>query len=676
VGGRLQAFLPAWAAITDDAFVLSVVANGFTIHLADPLPGGVIRLSSPRMPPHMCRGIAGEIAELYSRGVVERAADHPRLCLSPVFLVPKRSGKFRLILNLKRINTHIADASFRMETLKTILPLLRRGDWTVSIDLKDAYHHVLIAAKSRHLLGFSVNGQFYRFRALPFGLKPAPRLFTRLVGCVAAFLREQGLRIFCYLDDWLLAAGSRELLLTQLDFLLRTVQSLGFLVNWEKSQLIPTQRPTFLGALISIPEGLARPSSERVDTITRAARRLRRRRRVPARTWLQFLGYLASLVDVLPDCRLLMRPVQLHFLQHFRPSRDPLTRTVPIPPTIRSLLFRWTRRECLNRGKPLWAPLPTITVTTDASHQGWGGHCMGRTAFGDWSSTGPRPHINIMEFRAVLLSLQAFLPYLRHQAVLIRTDNVTVAAYINRQGGTHSVRLNALATQLWEWCRQEGITPVASHIPGQENLIADFLSRGRTLPSEWSLHPQVVSQLLLAFGPLRVDLFASALNARLPLYCARTQDPAAWRIDAFSFRWTGLRAYAFPPFALIPRVLRKIREDKAWVLLIAPRWPRRSWYRELVDLLTDHPMTLPLRPDLLSQPVSGTRHPQLSTLHLTAWPLSGKPAHGRAFRSALPHSSQAVAESPLKSPIIPVLHASFNGARLRGWTPGQRPLVA
>ena len=74
--------------------------------------------------------------------------------------------------------------------LKTILPLLRRGDWTVLSDLKDAYHHVLIATNSRHLLGFSVSIMIYRFRALPFGLKPAPRLFSRLVRCVAAFLRE------------------------------------------------------------------------------------------------------------------------------------------------------------------------------------------------------------------------------------------------------------------------------------------------------------------------------------------------------------------------------------------------------------------------------------------------------------------------------------------------------
>ena len=139
------------------------------------------------------------------------------------------------------------------------------------------------------------------------------------------------------------------------------------------------------------------------------------------------------------------------------------------------------------------------------------------------------------------------------------------------------------------------------------------------LPSEWTMHPRVMGLILQAFSPLQVDLFASALNARLPRYCARMQDTAAW-MDAFSFRWTGIRAYTFPPFTLIPRVLHKIRGDGAQVLLIAPRWPRRSWFRDLMDLLAGYPFTLPLRPDLLSQPVSGTRRLQLSMLHLTAWP--------------------------------------------------------
>ena len=670
MGCRLQAFHPAWAAITDDAYVLSIIRGGFIIELSEPLPGGVVRLPTPRMPPHIRAGMAAEITALLSKGVIEPTADHPRLCMSPIFLVPKRSGNFRLILNLKRINHYIGSVHFRMETLASILPYLNPGDWTVSIDLKDAYHHVPIAATSRDLLGFTFNGDVYRFKALPFGLKPAPRLFTRLVGCVAAFLRQRGLRIFCYLDDWLLVANSPALLRQHLALLLHTVQALGFIINWDKSELIPTQCPNFLGATIDIPRQLARPSERRIATIAAAARLLSSRRQAPAKQWLQFLGYLSSLVDVLPDCRLLMRPLQLHFLRNYQPGRDPLTRRVPLPMTIRLLCRRWSRLEFLRTGNPLRVPQPTITVTTDASHTGWGGHCRDRIAYGDWSRYRVLPHINVLEFQAVILSLHHFLPLVRHRTVLIRTDNITVAAYINKQGGTHSTRLNTLA-ELWTWCRRRDIIPTASYIPGQDNLIADFLSRGRVLPSEWTLHPQVMATILRTFGPLHVDLFASVLNAQLRRYCTKALDPAAWRIDAFSFRWEGFRGYAFPPISLIPRILQKVRQDRATILLIAPWWPKRTWFLEMTTLITGYPRILPVPRDVISQPISGTLHPRPASLHLTAWPLSGRPEHRQAFLNGLRPSLPAAAGSLPDRLTIPVLRDISAGASLTGWIPVQ-----
>ena len=130
--------------------------------------------------------------------------------------------------------------------------------------------------------------------------------------------------------------------------------------------------------------------------------------------------------------------------------------------------------------------------------------------------------------------------------------------------------------------------------------------------------PDSTDSRTTASGSVRVRA-----HARLPRYCSRVQDPAAWRIDAFSFQWKGFRGYAFPPISLIPRILRKIREDQARVVLIAPWWPRRNWFPELVGLLAGLPRTLPRRPDLIAQPISQTLHPRLSALHLTVWPLSG-----------------------------------------------------
>ena len=61
-----------------------------------------------------------------------------RAILVPDFCVPKPSGDFRVILNLKKINRFLPDQKFCMETLSSIFPQLSSLDWAVSIDLKDA----------------------------------------------------------------------------------------------------------------------------------------------------------------------------------------------------------------------------------------------------------------------------------------------------------------------------------------------------------------------------------------------------------------------------------------------------------------------------------------------------------------------------------------------------------
>ena len=259
-----------------------------------------------------------------------------------------------------------------------------------------------------------------------------------------------------------------------------------------------------------------------------------------------------------------MRPLQLHFLRNYQPGRDPLSRRVPLPPTIRLLFRRWSRTEFLRTGNPLRVPQPTITVTTDASHTGWwgggggGGHCRGRIAYGDWSRYRVLPHINVLEFQAVFLSLHHFLPLVRHCTVLIRTDNVTVAAYINKQGDTHThpARLNTLAAELWTWCRHRDFIPTASYIPGQDNLITDFLSRGRVLPSEWILHPRPGHGL-------------DSPNIRSPTRgsaCVGTQCPAPEILHKGSGLGSvanrrllvsvgGIHGVRFSPFSLFPRIL-------------------------------------------------------------------------------------------------------------------------
>ena len=88
------------------------------------------------------------------------------------------------------------------------------------------------------------------------------------------------------------------------------------------------------------------------------------------------------------------------------------------------------------------------------------------------------------------------------------------------------------------------------HVLGCLNVMADLLSRSNQVQStEWSLHPQVFKQIFQKWFTPHVDLFATHLNHKLPLYVSPIPDPRVWDIDALNINWTNLTAYAYPPTA-------------------------------------------------------------------------------------------------------------------------------
>ncbi|XP_071852375.1 uncharacterized protein [Apostichopus japonicus] len=109
--------------------------------------------------------------------------------------------------------------------------------------------------------------QDYQFRALPFGLATAPRVFTRVAGAVVAHLRKRGVTLYVYLDDWLVVGNSRSEATNNVHKTLQTLQELGWIVNQKKSRLSPSQTIQFLGAILDFTTGIARPSEERVAAV-------------------------------------------------------------------------------------------------------------------------------------------------------------------------------------------------------------------------------------------------------------------------------------------------------------------------------------------------------------------------------------------------------------------------
>ena len=161
-------------------------------------------------------------------------------------------------------------------------------------------------------------------------------------------------------------------------------------------------------------------------------------------------------------------------------------------------------------------------------------------------------------------------------------------------------------------------------IPGSLNVLADTLSRPHQLPhTEWSLNLYVFRSLSRQW-PVQIDLFATSENRCCSIFFSPFQDPLAVGTDAFLQSWDGLQGYTFPPWSIIPGVLAKLRESRGTELtLVAPYWPQRPWFPDLLQLLLEPPVVLPERPDLLLLPRSRRLYQGLHRLQLHAWRLSG-----------------------------------------------------
>ena len=236
-----------------------------------------------------------------------------------------------------------------------------------------------------------------------------------------------------------------------------------------------------------------------------------------------------------------MRPFQLHLKEHWKFPQS-LDSLLPWTEMISAYLDWWQNHVNVMKGADLHPK------DQNSSNKGWGAHLEQSSTQGLWSEQEKRLHLNVLELKAVSLALRQFKDKCQNQTVLVATDNSTVVAYINKQGGTHSAEMCALLWKIMTWCHHYHITLKARHIPGCLNVMADLLSRSHQVQStEWSLHPQVFRQICQMWFTPHVDLFATHLNHKLPLYVSPIPDPQAWHIDALNINWTGLTPYAYPP---------------------------------------------------------------------------------------------------------------------------------
>ena len=167
--------------------------------------------------------------------------------LSSYFLVKKSDGSYRFVINLKKLNKFVKTSHFKMEDGKTASLLLSKNDFLRKLDLQNAYYSFPIHESCRKYLRFEFNSQLYEFTCLPFGLSVAPWVFTKILKPAANYLRRMSHKSVFYLDDILCMSSSYENCTKNMNMHIQKLPSLGFLINYKKSILIPITSIKFLG---------------------------------------------------------------------------------------------------------------------------------------------------------------------------------------------------------------------------------------------------------------------------------------------------------------------------------------------------------------------------------------------------------------------------------------------
>lgn len=191
--------------------------------------------------------VNAELNSLLDKHVIVPCDHEPGEFISPIFSVPKKDNRIRLILNLKNLNQYVQYHHFKMDSIHTALQLVTQDCWMASIDLKDAYYSVKVHDEFRKYLKFCYKNRLYKYTAYPNGLSHCPRKFTKLLKPLLCSLRKNGHILCVFIDDLLLVATSYEGCCSTVMETIQSLDMLGFTVHPEKSVFLPQKQITFLG---------------------------------------------------------------------------------------------------------------------------------------------------------------------------------------------------------------------------------------------------------------------------------------------------------------------------------------------------------------------------------------------------------------------------------------------
>ena len=592
------------------------------------------------------------IKNFEEKGVIVKSHHEPGEIISHNFITPKADGSHRLILNLSKLNDHVEKITFKMETLKSALQMIRPGCFFSKVDLKEAFYSIGINRQFQKYLKFLWQGTLYVFTCLPNGLSTASRIFTKVLKPVFAALRKMGHLNEAYIDDSLLQSYSYEQCLINVKDTVELIDSVGLTIHPEKSMLIPVQCIEFVGFLLNSKDMTVRLAPRKIQNFLELACSIRKAKSVSIRELAKLIGKMVAAEPGVKYAALHYKTLELEKASALKLNRGNFNASMCLSIEAKQCI-KWWIDNIETAFRPISLGPMNRRIETDSSLMGYGGFDVTNEMefSGIWGTEDKLHHINFLELKAAFVCLKHFCHMVRNEHIYLFMDNTVAIKYISKMGGRKS-KLNELAKQIWEWCEIRNIWLSVFHIPSHMNFRADRLSRLKNTNTcsvsklkkkchddmEWALEQEIYQRISDKMGHSEVDLFASAKNNKHKLYISYIPDYGAIAVNAFSILWNYKLHYAFPPFSIIGRVLQKMCEDKAELILVAPLFPSQPWFPQILQQISGPSFVLPKTAQILYLPGTKRKH-RLTTMRLGAFKLSGNALLVQEYRKKLQISS-------------------------------------
>lgn len=408
--------------------------------------------------PHSQREVVQQlISEMLEQGVIKESNSPWN---SPLFLVPKKDGSYRPVIDFRRVNTATVDDHFPLPVLRDLLMCLGRGNKVfTSLDLVSGYWQLPMAPESREITAFSTPHGHFEWTRMPFGLKGAPLTFQRTMNSIFGDLL--GNSVYVYLDDIIIASKDVHAHMETLKAVLHRLQEVGLKLKITKCEFLKP-RIKFLGHVVD--EFGIHTVDDKIKAIAEFPQPTSADK---VRSFLGVAGYYRPFIKdfaarASPLTLLLKKDVPFQWLPAQQTSFEDLKKALTQAPVLVFPDFKDPFQLCTDASA---SGLGAALMQTDKSGKK---HVI---AFASRVLTAPEKNYSVthLEALAIVWALKHFRDTVMGYIIVVYTDHAAI---------TDLFKGKNLHGRLARWFLTiQAYNPEIKYITGKTNVVADALSR-------------------------------------------------------------------------------------------------------------------------------------------------------------------------------------------------------